>query len=126
MPGILDAISAFSFLGVSVGLTPKIQRRSLLRGTQQRHSASALRKFRVPKARIEIATQWDRLHVIIETAAASTIRARECHVEARAHLEAAEVSLDRILDEIGTVMPLNEPMTATYRAASSEPILLAA
>ena len=73
--------------------------------TRRQPAAPAPRALRQPSAPIGLAAQWHKVAAVVDRAALSARTMREAQASAIAQLEMAEYALDRLLEEIATVMP---------------------
>lgn len=103
--------------------------------TRRQPAAPAPRALRQPSAPIGLAAQWHKVAAVVDRAALSARTMREAQASAIAQLEMAEYALDRLLEEIATVMPTERVGMARRAPAlvavpvarrTSPPLLLAA
>ena len=117
MPGILDAILAFTWLGGALRSTPEAL--PPMAQPPEQTDRPALRPqaapFQFPTTRMPVVEQWRRLSEIVERASDQALGACDAHSAARPLIIDADLEFQSIVAELGVVMP-SPQMSAACRA----------
>jgi hypothetical protein len=100
MRTLIEFIPAFSLAGLAA-----LKQSWTAADISPERIARPERAFQVPKARIPLAAQWQRLSLILSDACAAALRASEAHAAARTHIEVAEFTYDLMIEELAAITP---------------------